>query len=65
MPFPFASEICDAGQTILLFRRVPINATDEERQTFRNAYASMQQGFGGTLDQLGEFLAQQPRSGPQ
>lgn len=35
----------------------PINATEEERKAFRNGFASMEQGWGGTLDQLGEYLS--------
>jgi uncharacterized protein YndB with AHSA1/START domain len=45
------------GKTLLTLRGVPINASDEERQTFVQGFASMQQGFGGTLDQLAAYLA--------
>jgi uncharacterized protein YndB with AHSA1/START domain len=34
----------------------PIKATDEERATFAAAMDSMKQGWGGTLDQLAEYL---------
>jgi len=36
---------------------VPINATEEERKTFKEGHGSMQQGFKGTLDQLDAYLA--------
>jgi uncharacterized protein YndB with AHSA1/START domain len=45
------------GKTTLALRGGPINPTDDERATFEGMFASMQQGFGGTFDQLGEFLA--------
>jgi uncharacterized protein YndB with AHSA1/START domain len=35
----------------------PINATNEERATFTAAMDGMKQGWGGTLDQLAEYLA--------
>jgi hypothetical protein len=37
---------------------MPINATAEERKTFKEGHSSMQQGFKGTLDQLAEYLTQ-------
>lgn len=45
------------GQTTLTLRGKPINATEEERATFASMNASMQQGFGGMLDVLAEYLA--------
>jgi len=36
---------------------VPINASDEERRTFREGHDSMRQGFGGSFDQLAAYLA--------
>jgi uncharacterized protein YndB with AHSA1/START domain len=47
------------GKTTLTLRGGPINATDEEYKTFESAFGSMQQGFGGTFDQLDEYLAKQ------
>lgn len=44
------------NQTTLLLRARPINASTEERQTFLNGFESMEQGFGGTFDQLSEYL---------
>ncbi|MGI8527783.1 MAG: SRPBCC family protein [Pseudolabrys sp.] len=35
----------------------PHNATEEERKTFDGAHDSMQQGWGGTMEQLEAYLA--------
>jgi uncharacterized protein YndB with AHSA1/START domain len=35
----------------------PLNASEEERATFAEGHASMQQGWGGTLDKLEAYLA--------
>ena len=35
----------------------PINATEEERETFDAGRGSMKQGFTGTLDRLAAYLA--------
>jgi uncharacterized protein YndB with AHSA1/START domain len=45
------------GKTTLTLRGSPINATDEERKTFAGMFDSMQKGFGGTFDQLVDYLA--------
>lgn len=45
------------NKTALMLRGSPINATDEERAMFQSMHASMQQGFGGTFDQLVAYLA--------
>ena len=45
------------GKTTLTFRGGPINATETERQTFRDMKGNMQQGFAGTFDALEEYLA--------
>jgi len=45
------------GKTTLTVRWIPLNATDAERKTFEEGRPSMQQGWGGTLDQLTEYLA--------
>ncbi len=45
------------GKTTLTLRGVPINATTEEIKTFKDGRESMQKGFGGTLEQLVEYLA--------
>ena len=46
----------NSGKTTVTLRGGPINASEEERQTFAGAFASMEQGFGGTFDQLNEYL---------
>lgn len=45
------------GKTTLRLQGHPIKATEEERTTFDGAHKSMQQGFGGTFDQLAAYLA--------
>jgi len=64
-PFPikFPNEIMNtwvlteqSGKTTITLRGGPINATDEERESYRNLFSSMEQGFGGTFDQLDEHL---------
>jgi uncharacterized protein YndB with AHSA1/START domain len=45
------------GKTTLTLRGRPIHATEKERQTFRDAFKSVEQGFAGTFDQLAEYLA--------
>ncbi len=45
-----------AGKTTLTLRGGPINATPEEFQTYRDFFPSMEKGFGGTLEQLAEYL---------
>jgi len=47
------------GKTLLTLRGAPLNATAEERATFSDMFPSMQQGFGGTFDQLEAYLAAQ------
>ena len=45
------------GKTTLTLRWRAINATESERQTFRNGHTSMQMGWGGTFAQLAGYLA--------
>jgi uncharacterized protein YndB with AHSA1/START domain len=45
------------GQTRFTVRWAPYNATADERKTFDDGRDSMQQGWGGTLDQLADYLA--------
>lgn len=47
------------GVTTLVISGHPINSTDTENQMFYSFFASMEQGFKGTFDQLEEFLAKQ------
>jgi uncharacterized protein YndB with AHSA1/START domain len=49
------------GKTVLELRSYPVNASKEERETFRKGRASMQQGFGGTFNQLAKYVAQEQR----
>ena len=45
------------GKTAMTLKWSPLNATEEERKTFEAALKGMEQGWGGTLDQLTEYLA--------
>ena len=45
------------GKTTVTVRWAPLNATAEECKTFEDGFDSMQQGWGGTLDQLSEYLS--------
>jgi uncharacterized protein YndB with AHSA1/START domain len=47
----------DGGKTTMTVRGRPLNATEEERKTYRGMFSSMQQGFTGTFDQLAAYLA--------
>jgi uncharacterized protein YndB with AHSA1/START domain len=44
------------GETTLTLRGYPINASEAGLKAFREGHASMNQGFGGTFDQLQEYL---------
>lgn len=45
------------GKTTVTIKWLPLDATDEERQAFEAARPGMHQGWGGTLEQLGTYLA--------
>ena len=45
------------GKTILTIRWAPWNANESERNTFAGAHSSMQQGWGGTFEELAAYLA--------
>ncbi len=45
------------GKTTLTIEWVPINSTQEERDTFEKGRDGMKQGWTGTLDQLENYLA--------
>lgn len=45
------------GRTEVTVVWAPLNATDKERETFAAGHESMRQGWGGTFDQLTEYLA--------
>lgn len=45
------------GKTRLTIRWAAYKATEEERHTFDTSHDSMRQGWGGTMDQLADYLA--------
>lgn len=47
----------DNGRTTMTVRGGPLNATEEERATYRGMFGSMQQGFTGTFESLDAYLA--------
>ncbi len=53
----FTFEDAGGGKTKFTVRWAPYNATEEERKTFDAGRDSMNQGWGGTLDQLAAYLA--------
>jgi uncharacterized protein YndB with AHSA1/START domain len=46
------------GKTRFTVKWTPLNASEEERATFAAGHASMQNGWTGTLDKLGAYLAE-------
>jgi uncharacterized protein YndB with AHSA1/START domain len=44
------------GQTKITLTWTPLDATEAECKTFEDGMSSMKQGWGGTFDQLAEFL---------
>ncbi len=53
----FTFEELPGGKTKFTIRWSALNAADEEQKTFDSSHDSMRQGWGGTLDQLGAYLA--------
>lgn len=47
------------GKTLLTLEGGPYQATEEERAAFDRMSPMVKQGFGGTFDQLAEYLASQ------
>ena len=47
-----------AGKTTVTIQWSPLNASAEELQTFENMRSGMNQGWGGTLEQLGKLFGQ-------
>ncbi len=45
------------GKTLLTMRWTPLEGTDEELQTFDGEHEGMKQGWGGSFDQLADYLA--------
>ena len=46
-----------AGKTTVILKWLPLDATDEERQTFDGARGDMTQGWTGTFGRLDDYLA--------
>jgi len=46
-----------AGKTTVTIKWLPLDATDEERRAFDAARPGMSQGWGGTFEQLADYLA--------
>jgi uncharacterized protein YndB with AHSA1/START domain len=44
------------GGTLLTVRWDPLDPTDQERQTFDSAHEGMRQGWGGSFEQLADYL---------
>lgn len=49
----------NAGKTTVTVHWLPFDSDDDERRVFANNLASMNQGWGGTFDQLGNYLTDQ------
>ena len=47
----------DGAKTTVTLRGAPINASDAEIAAFESFFGSMEQGFGGTFDQLESYLS--------
>lgn len=45
-----------AGKTTITLRWAPLNASELQLQTFAKMHDSMRQGWGGTFEQLAEYL---------
>jgi uncharacterized protein YndB with AHSA1/START domain len=45
------------GKTTITIHWSPLNATELEMKTFAEAHSGMQQGWGGTFEQLAAYLA--------
>ena len=46
----------EGGKTLLTLKGHPFGASPEEEEFFRGMFASLNQGWGGTMDQLEEYL---------
>jgi uncharacterized protein YndB with AHSA1/START domain len=46
------------GKTTVTVNWAPVNPTNEESKTFDSAHEGMNQGWGGSFDQLADYLAQ-------
>jgi uncharacterized protein YndB with AHSA1/START domain len=45
------------GKTLVTAHWAPLDATEEERQTFDGAHGDMKQGWSGSFEQLADYLA--------
>jgi uncharacterized protein YndB with AHSA1/START domain len=48
-----------AGRTVVTLAGAPITSAPDELDEFGAHFASMEQGFGGTFDQLSEYLSEE------
>lgn len=53
----FAEHAGIGGGTVVTVEWTPINAAEVERKAFHDGHGSMQQGWSGTMDQLGAYVA--------
>ena len=53
----FAQHAGIGGGTTVVLQWVPISASDAERRKFAASHAGMEQGWGGTMEQLAAYLA--------
>jgi hypothetical protein len=44
------------GATTVTLRAVPLGEVEEEREYFEELHPSLEQGHGGTFDQLADYL---------
>jgi uncharacterized protein YndB with AHSA1/START domain len=59
----FAEHAGIGGGTTVVLQWLPLNATETERRLFAASHAGMEQGWGGTMEQLAAYLAS--RVGPR
>jgi len=48
----------DGGKTRITIRWSPLNASDAEKNVFREGFSGMEKGWGGTMEQLEAYLAE-------
>jgi len=51
-----------ADKTKVTVRWIPINATPDEQKTFNEGFASMEQGWAGTMERLEEFVNKEAKA---
>lgn len=52
----------EGGKTKVTVRWSPLNTTPEEQKTFNESFASMEQGWAGTMDQLTDFVKKEAKA---